>query len=308
MRKSKDEIVEFDPDRVRPLPDQPRKRFRGIKELAASIAEVGQKAPGIVNMIEGLGPYDAQLVDGERRLRACAMAGVPFRAIVRPAVDAEATFVESFAANFGRQEHDVLEIAEGLARLLKGGKNAAQAARITGRSDTWVNQHLNLLKLHPDVRAMMVCGDGEDDEETPRVTFQLAQLLVPLDHKDQLALARRITRGDGMTLTAARRMILKFRSEAGEQGVYVGGGGRPRSIRTIESMLEQITDKVGIYVDMPGKEFNQLVDGIDQRTKRTLVEAIKDVSENLVALADAIEARRVAAVTPGAGPARRQCA
>jgi hypothetical protein len=40
--------LEFDPKRVRPLPDQPRKRFRGINELAASIAEVGQIAPGLV--------------------------------------------------------------------------------------------------------------------------------------------------------------------------------------------------------------------------------------------------------------------
>jgi ParB-like chromosome segregation protein Spo0J len=46
-------VEEFDPRRVRPLPGQPRKRFRGIRELAASIAEVGQLAPGIVTRVDG---------------------------------------------------------------------------------------------------------------------------------------------------------------------------------------------------------------------------------------------------------------
>jgi ParB/RepB/Spo0J family partition protein len=302
MRKSTDEIVEFDATRVRPLPDQPRKRFKGIQELADSIAEAGQMAPGLVTMIDGVGPYDAQLVDGERRLRACRLAGVPFRAIVRPQASEADTFVASFAANFGKQDHDVIEIAEGLARMQAAGKTPTQLARITGRSITWVHQHLNLLKLHADVRAMMV----SEDDEPPPLTFQLAQSLVPLSADDQVKLAKKVTRGDGMSVAAARRMILKFRSDAGDDDVYGGGVGRPRSIRSIESMLEAITDKVGVYIDMPGADFNRIVDGLDQREKKTLVEAIQDVRQNLADLADSIEERRTAANrTPRA---RRQTA
>jgi ParB-like chromosome segregation protein Spo0J len=57
-----------------------------------------------------------QLIDGERRLRACTMAGVPFRAEVREGAaagaDVEELFATSFAANFGKQNHDAIEIAQ----------------------------------------------------------------------------------------------------------------------------------------------------------------------------------------------------
>ena len=88
--------------RVRPLPGQPRKRFGGIRELAASIVEIGQATPGIVTLVTDDPAFDAQLVDGERRLRACRLAGRPFRAEVREDGDDESIFAASFAANFGR--------------------------------------------------------------------------------------------------------------------------------------------------------------------------------------------------------------
>jgi DNA-binding CsgD family transcriptional regulator len=40
--------------------------------------------------------------------------------------------------------------------MRRAGKTAEQLARIAGRSIGWVQQHLNLLKLEPDVRAMMI--------------------------------------------------------------------------------------------------------------------------------------------------------
>lgn len=285
MRKSKDEIVEFDAARVRPLPDQPRKRFKGIKELAASIAEVGQMSPGLVTMIEGVGPFDAQLIDGERRLRACRQASLPFKAIVKKSGSEDDAFVASFAANFGKQDHDVIEISDGLARMQKSGKTVEQMARICGRSECWVYQHLNLQRLHPEVREMMV---SENDDE-PTLTSQLAQLLIPLEPEEQLRQARKVTSGDGMRVAEARRMILKVRSKS-EDSAYAGAG-RKRSILTIESLLEMIGDKIGVYLDMPGSEFNQIVDRIDHFAKRDLIKSIDKTAEDLTSLAEAIEGR-----------------
>ena len=100
------------------MPDQPRKRFRGIPELAASILEIGQTSPGIVTVVTDDPMYDAQLVDGERRLRACQVAGVRFRVEVWPDEHStDARFVASFGANFGKQDHDPQEICAGLCRL-----------------------------------------------------------------------------------------------------------------------------------------------------------------------------------------------
>jgi ParB family chromosome partitioning protein len=161
MRKQISTTCEFDPTRVRPLPDQPRKRFYGIKELAASIAEVGQSTPGIVTLLEGDKDFDAQLIDGERRLRACKLLGKPFRAEVQK--DTPDAFAASFAANFGKQEHDCIEIAFALGRLRDEGRTVQQLAALAGKSTCWVSQHLAILKLHPDVQGMMLAK--EDDGE-----------------------------------------------------------------------------------------------------------------------------------------------
>src|SRR3989344_916572 len=72
----------LDPNRVRPFPDQIRKRFRGIPELAQSIKAVGQTTPIKVRLLEDGGDFDAELVDGERRLRACLSISRHVKAIV----------------------------------------------------------------------------------------------------------------------------------------------------------------------------------------------------------------------------------
>lgn len=293
MGRKRTAVEEFDPQRVRPLAGQPRKRFKGINELAASIAEIGQSCPGIVTLVAGDARYDAQLVDGERRLRACRQAGVPFRAEVRPDATAEEIFVASFGANFGKQDHDVMEIAEGLDRMRRAGKTVEQLGRIAGKSASWVVSHLNLLKLHPDVQAMMVTdADDEDDDARPKVTFSIAQLLVSVEPPAaQVALARRITKGDGMGMAAARRFILRERSEAGDAKAYSGSRGHQRAIGTIESITEDVTERIGVYLDMPGPEINRLIDATDMRTKRLVVQSLRDAQENLAALAERIEER-----------------
>jgi ParB/RepB/Spo0J family partition protein len=290
VKRKQTTVMEFDPRRVRPLPGQPRKRFAGIKELADSIAECGQQSPGIVTPVEGDAAFDAQLVDGERRLRACRIAGVPFRAEVRPAADAEATFVASFAANFGKQDHDVIEIAEALDRMRNAGKTAEQLARIAGRSVGWVQQHLNLLKLHPDVRAMMIPADGADDDR-PRLTFSIAQLLVPVEPDQQLAMARKVTGGEGMGMAAARRLVIRERAEAGDTQVYGGHAKRRRTIEGIEPIVEELQERVGVYLDMPGAELRKMVDEAHHLTKRQVIKTIEEGVESLQGIADVIRAR-----------------
>lgn len=283
-------VEEFDPARVRPLPDQPRKRFRGIKELADSIFEVGQQTPGIVTPVSDDPKFDAQLIDGERRLRACRMAGVPFRAEVRAAATVEQSFVLSFAANFGKQDHDCIEIAEGLARMHRAGKTYEQLARIAGRSTQWVSAHMNLLSLHPDVRAMMIKEESRRDDESAPLTFALAQLLVPMAQERQLAAARKIVNWN-LSMAEARRYILKQRAKAGDRSAYVSKRGVQRSIETIGSILSDATNRFGVFLDMPGPDFNALVDAADTRATARLVEQIESVCEELSGLAEVIRGR-----------------
>jgi ParB family chromosome partitioning protein len=280
-------VRNFDPSRVRPLPDQPRKRFRRIQELADSIKEIGQSCPGIVTLVMDDPKFDAQLVDGERRLRACKLAGVEFRAEVREDAAAEEIFVASFAANFGKQDHDVIEIAEGLARMQKAGKTLNQLARIAGRSIGWVQMHLNLHKLHPDVRAMMI---SEDESGEAPLTFCIAQLLVPIAQSRQVELARKIVKAE-MSTAAARRYVLRERHEDGDDRAYAPTKSTKASINRIDSILTDFSDRVGVFVDMPGAELNRLIDAADNQQKRQIIESIEDTADTLEAIADAIRSR-----------------
>lgn len=288
MSRKKTQVEEFDADRVRPLKGQPRKRFFGIRDLADSILEVGQSTPGIVTLVNDDPKYDAQLVDGERRLRACKLADVPFRAEIRPDGNAEDIFVASFAANFGKQDHDVLEIAEGLARMHRNGKTVEQLAKIAGKSVCWVIQYMHLLKLHPEVQAMLV---SEKEDESPRLAFTVAQTLVQVPQDRQLKLARKITKGDGMKLSAARRFVLKERADAGDERAYTKNNGSKRSILTLETFMEDISNRIGVYLDMPGAEIVSLIDAIDHRAKRQLAESLEETASDLEALADTIKRR-----------------
>jgi ParB/RepB/Spo0J family partition protein len=280
-RKVISQTVEFDPDRVRPLPGQPRKRFYGIKELAASIQEVGQSTPGIVTPVKDDPKFDAQLIDGERRLRACQMLGCPFRAEVREG-GVEDAFVASFAANFGKQEHDPIEIAEALERL-SATKTHKQMAAIAGKSDCWVSQHLSLLKLHPDVQAMLVAEEGE---KTATLSYSVAILLTNLDQDVQLKLAKTMARTQ-MSQAAARRLVLKQDPSLKRNA---DGTNRIR-LERIESIVEDVTNRIGVFLDMPGSEINQVIDQAHPRDRRQTAEACRDVAGDFTALAQAIESR-----------------
>ena len=286
--KTTGNVEEFDPFRVRPLPDQPRKRFKGIAELAASIKEIGQASPGIVTRVTDDPDFDVQLIDGERRLRACRNLGCKFRAEVKaePA-DAAETFVASFAANFGRQDHDCVEIAEGLQRMKDAGKTVEQLASISGHSTAWVYQHLGFNTLHPEVKNMLI--PPPNDERSP-ISFQIAQLLVPLPQPRQLYIAKRIVKHD-YSYPAVRRMVVAERREAGEPESTILGMGPKRSLTKVESIVEDGSNRIGIFLDMPGVELNRLIDDLDNSTKRQLVKLISDYMDDLDGLGNAIEAR-----------------
>lgn len=283
MARRKTTVEEFDPARVRPLPDQPRKRFGGIHALARSIAAIGQQTPGIVTLVEDDPAFDAQLIDGERRLRACRLAGVPFRAEVRSPAAAEQFLLASFAANFGRQDHDAIEIAELLGKRHAAGVAITTLAVAAQRSTAWVAHHLNLLKLCPEVRQMMVRPDRDDDEddgdEQP-LTFQLAQLLVPLSAGEQVRTARAILR-KGMGLAEARRYVLARRHKLGDRTAYaaVEKRGRARTLLALANAARTFSHKSGVYTDMPGSEFNALRRMATPEQFAQVVEAMEEVEQ-----------------------------
>lgn len=90
-----------------------RRDLGDVDELGESIAADGQLQPGLVRRAPG-GKFE--LVAGERRLRACAAAGVPFEAKVLPAGDESTALWLQIVENTRRKDFSVLELGEGLKR------------------------------------------------------------------------------------------------------------------------------------------------------------------------------------------------
>lgn len=133
-------------NRIGISPHNPRKitdAEPSLKELAASIAAHGVLQPITVRKrAEGF-----EIVAGERRFRACKLAGLDaVPALVRELDDATALEV-TVVENLQREDLSPLEEASGVAELLGGGWDVPKIADKLGKSPTWVARRARLHKL-----------------------------------------------------------------------------------------------------------------------------------------------------------------
>lgn len=284
-------VIELDPARIKPFADQPRKRFRGIDALARSIRTIGQVTPILVTPCDGENGYDAELVDGERRLRACLKASLPVRAIVTVRKSSKVRYEDSVAANFCRQPHDTAEIVEAITTLKRAGRTLEEIGGIVGKSKSWVYQHLSLERLVPDVRKMLERPGDETkrsraEARAPgKLTFSLALLLVGLPADLQRRVARKIVLGR-MGLVEARAAVRRLATRAGHK---VGRSQADRhKLHSIGKAIDDCYHVTERYVNMPGIEIGAIVRSAPRKERRALAVRIESLCENLLGLSDAL--------------------
>lgn len=156
-------------------PYQPRREFDDLelREMAQSIKEFGLIQPVIVRKVKG----KYQLVAGERRLRACKIAGVKeIKAVEMDVSDAQAAAV-SLIENIQRRNLNYLEEAEAYARMIgEFGMTQEEVANLVGRSQPAVANKLRLFKLDDEVRSRI---------DTDIITERHARALLRLDSADK---------------------------------------------------------------------------------------------------------------------------
>ena len=142
-----------------PNRDQPRKTFdeAALEELAESIKQHGVLQPLLVRPIPS-GGY--QLVAGERRWRACRMAGLnKVPVVIKELTDTE-TMEIAIIENLQREDLNPIEEAEGLQALIdKCGYTQEEVAASVGRSRPAIANSLRLLRLPQEVRDMTKNGE-----------------------------------------------------------------------------------------------------------------------------------------------------
>lgn len=142
-----------------PNRDQPRKTFdeAALEELAQSIKQHGVLQPLLVRPIPS-GGY--QLVAGERRWRACRMAGLnKVPVVIKELTDTE-TMEIAIIENLQREDLNPIEEAEGLQALIdKCGYTQEEVAASVGKSRPAIANSLRLLRLPQEVRDMTKNGE-----------------------------------------------------------------------------------------------------------------------------------------------------
>jgi ParB/RepB/Spo0J family partition protein len=281
------EVVLVPRHSIRPFPDQPRKYFdqQKLAELAASIKAVGQKVPGFVKEISNNGcPQKYELIDGQRRWHALAMAGIDkMKVIVTEVKDVEEQFLISVVSNFGRAEHGPIEIANAIQRFRNNGMTVTQVAEVFARSDAWVYQHLKVLQLDPEVQKMM----SPEIPEDCRLVFSVALMLadVPMDLQKKIA---DTIIGDKLKMVQARNLI---RRRAEKMGFKVGSPDRsPRKdYQNLRSFIGRIRRELEIFEEMPQNFFDKMFQFRDDEDHAKVLASMQKSVEGAKSLLSAIK-------------------
>jgi ParB family chromosome partitioning protein len=170
---------------LNPDPQQPRKQFINLENLADSIREKGVLQPLIVKPRNKQGAY--QIIVGERRYHAAKIAGLTvLPCIIREEEDAN-TLILQLLENDQREQVPPLEEAHAIDRLIEEmGLSKKQIAKELGRDSAWVSMRLGLLEGSDAIRDLLQSGKITD----LRTLHELRQL--EQEHPKRAAEALRI--------------------------------------------------------------------------------------------------------------------
>jgi len=235
------EVVEVDPAKVQPNPEQPRKRFpiNELEMLKSSIARDGFLQPIVVRR-----NGDAyQLVVGERRVRAAQDLGLEKIPAIVMSVGDDRLLELALIENVQREDLNPIELAQGYRQLMgvKGWTQEALAENL-GLSRSSVSNTLRLLDLPEDMQGAIVRG---------QISMGHAKVLLSVsDPKEQRLLFERVAE-EKLTV----RDLEEERDEVGESPGETKEKGR-RGRRTgssetpphVASLEEEFSERLGTRV------------------------------------------------------------
>ncbi|MGO4961853.1 ParB/RepB/Spo0J family partition protein [Jeotgalibaca porci] len=193
-----EKVEEIKLDTIRPNPYQPRKEFdeTALAELAESIKLNGVFQPIILrkSTVKGY-----EIIVGERRVRASRLAGKETIPAIIRVFDEQAMIEVAILENLQREDLSPLEEADAYQTMMTKLKmtQADVAARL-GKSRPYVTNHLRLLTLPDDVKALLRNGD---------LSMGQARTLLGLKNQTQISeLAKRVV-AEGMTVRQLEALV-----------------------------------------------------------------------------------------------------
>lgn len=147
-------------EKIRPSRFQARKNFdpEKLSELAASIKQHGLAQPLLVSYDASHDTYE--LIAGERRLRACALAGLKeVEVVVRDLNSEKSRMVVGLIENLQREDLNAIEEALGYLRLMREFQiSQNDLAHLVGKSKSAISNTLRLLDLSDEIQKAVQFG------------------------------------------------------------------------------------------------------------------------------------------------------
>ena len=209
-----------------------------LYELAESIRQQGVMQPLLVRVLNpAQGTVTHEIIAGERRFRAAALAGLDEVPVLIREVDNQGAAAMALIENMQREDLNALEEATGLQRLIQEfGLTHDQAAQAVGRSRSAATNLLRLLHLAEPVQGLLTAGD---------ISMGHARALLTLDKATQITAAHQMA-VKRMSVREAEALVKKLAAE------FTLKPSRPakeknRDIRRVE---DELSDWLGAAVEV----------------------------------------------------------
>ena len=256
--------LEVDINSVQPNSKQPRTYFdeEALKELAASIKEVGVMQPPVVRKI---GEDKYELIMGERRLRASKLAGLKTIPVILRASQDNEMLREALLENIHRSQLNPLEEAAAYQNLINDFEYTHdEVAQKIGKSRSLVTNTLRLLNLPASVQRRVAIGVLS--------AGHARALLSLIDTSEIEALANRIV-AEGLSVRATEEIVAMHDGKGKKE--------KHREKAQLNPALKALGDELGNKLDTRvsielGKEKGRItIEFADESDLRRIAQILK---------------------------------
>ena len=147
-------------DKIKPNRHQPRTTFNEekLQELAESIKQNGLIQP--IDVVRSVAPGEYELIAGERRLRACKLAGfTEVRAIIQEGASDKDKLDLALIENIKREDLNPIEEAKAYKKYSEEYKyTQEQIANIVKKNRSVIANTMRLLNLPDNIQNMIIEG------------------------------------------------------------------------------------------------------------------------------------------------------
>lgn len=260
-------------DDIQPNPEQPRRSFdqKSLQELADSIGSQGLLQPLLVRPIGSARPGKYEIIAGERRWRACRLAGLTEVPVLVRNYSAQDTLAAALVENLQREDLNPVEEALGLQMLKEEfGLSQDELSRKIGKSRSAIANSLRLLALPESIRAELALGRISAGHA--RALLSITETMAQEELKNRI-LEQQLSVREAEGLASVWKERGRFDSveprqegdseqtpdsgEAQDRPEQIGeacpGRSRPRSARMLE-LQKRIGEMLQVRVRMTGAE------------------------------------------------------